>query len=207
MNQLCALYRHFDADGRLLYVGISKHTMRRLAEHGDSRWAHDIASVTLEHFSSREEASEAEKQAIRAECPVYNRLRFGAPKPETAEALPDDRISQEHYDGVRAVLDLKGSECCFSIDIASWIMDVPVPVLDAMVDVPAGHIPRIATDEMYVLLDRLRDGPKPHDVPIPLRKHIGEPAHSGKGVWGAQLPADEWLVRRPTPSVSSEGPA
>jgi predicted GIY-YIG superfamily endonuclease len=67
------LYRHFDKDSALLYVGVSMSGMRRLSEHRDhSPWFRDIARVEMEYFSTRAEALEAERKAIIAEKPRHN---------------------------------------------------------------------------------------------------------------------------------------
>jgi len=68
-----ALYRHFDEEGKLLYVGISLNALNRLAQHRDaSHWFRRIASVRIEWFDSREAASEAEIKAICEEDPECN---------------------------------------------------------------------------------------------------------------------------------------
>ena len=73
------LYRHFDAAGRLLYVGISLRAITRLGEHHrGSRWAGEIATVTHERFPNRKAAHRAERVAIATEDPVYNVERYGA---------------------------------------------------------------------------------------------------------------------------------
>lgn len=98
MAQRTALYRHFDADGRLLYVGISLSAIHRLSQHmAASSWADEIVSVTIVRFETREEAHAAEREAIRAEAPVHNLLRY-AVKLETVNATDG-----EH--DVEAVLD------------------------------------------------------------------------------------------------------
>lgn len=66
------LYRHFDSDGALLYVGISLSAIRRLCEHRQSPWTDNIANVTVEKFNSLEAAREAERAAIRTEKPRHN---------------------------------------------------------------------------------------------------------------------------------------
>jgi predicted GIY-YIG superfamily endonuclease len=51
------LYRLFDQDGELLYVGISGRWVRRLASHAARQgWWDDVASVTRQPFPSRSEA-------------------------------------------------------------------------------------------------------------------------------------------------------
>lgn len=74
------LYRHFDADGTLLYVGMSMRALVRLASHrATSEWFRDISRVQIETFPSRWEAEEAERTAIETEYPIFN-LK-GAVKP------------------------------------------------------------------------------------------------------------------------------
>ena len=83
------LYRHFDADGSLLYVGISLSALYRLKEHKTrSAWFGKIANITIERFPSRRAALDAEASAIRTEKTVHNRphtsqaadLRRGRPR-------------------------------------------------------------------------------------------------------------------------------
>lgn len=67
------LYRHLDASGRLLYVGISLSTAIRLMAHRHSSpWFDQIANITIERFDSREAALHAETMAIITEKPIYN---------------------------------------------------------------------------------------------------------------------------------------
>jgi predicted GIY-YIG superfamily endonuclease len=72
MGAGCCLYRHFDKDGKLLYVGISISVIQRLSQHRRSRWFGEIASITIEKFPSRRDAARAEMVAIRKECPRFN---------------------------------------------------------------------------------------------------------------------------------------
>jgi predicted GIY-YIG superfamily endonuclease len=67
------VYRHFDADDRLLYVGMSINPLRRLEQHRyRAEWFSRIAKVTIEWFDECFAASEAEIAAIKAEKPEYN---------------------------------------------------------------------------------------------------------------------------------------
>tara|TARA_R110000868_G_scaffold210464_1_gene460521 strand:- start:102 stop:656 length:555 start_codon:yes stop_codon:yes gene_type:complete len=73
MNQL---YRHFDQNGLLLYVGISLSSLNRLGQHKDnSHWFESISRVEIENFETRKEAIEAEAKAIFAEKPKHNIMR------------------------------------------------------------------------------------------------------------------------------------
>jgi predicted GIY-YIG superfamily endonuclease len=68
-----ALYRTYDADGCLLYVGISKSVMVRLSQHSrTASWFEKVATVTLEWFDSRAKAERAEIETIERENPLHN---------------------------------------------------------------------------------------------------------------------------------------
>lgn len=68
-----ALYRHFDKDGRLLYVGISLSVIGRLAQHrGRAHWYKRITRIEVEWFDTRAEAAHAEMIAIQDENPECN---------------------------------------------------------------------------------------------------------------------------------------
>ncbi len=67
------LYRHFDSDGALLYVGISKSNGVRQQEHArSSLWAAQIARVETQDFSCLADAAAAECIAIINEKPLFN---------------------------------------------------------------------------------------------------------------------------------------
>lgn len=68
-----ALYRHWNADGELLYVGISLKPFQRLDQHkNNSHWYGDIANVSVEYFDTRSLAEDAERVAINKEKPLHN---------------------------------------------------------------------------------------------------------------------------------------
>jgi hypothetical protein len=67
------LYRHYDEEGNLLYVGISLSAVHRLSEHKrDSGWFGRIAYVKIERFKTRKAALVAEQVAIITEAPLWN---------------------------------------------------------------------------------------------------------------------------------------
>jgi excinuclease UvrABC nuclease subunit len=67
------LYRLWDDNDQLLYVGISKSAMARLTQHQRNKeWSQEIAKVTIESVGSRDEAQRLEKIAIQNEQPKYN---------------------------------------------------------------------------------------------------------------------------------------
>jgi hypothetical protein len=63
------LYRHFDKNGCLLYVGISLSTLARLSQHKrDSAWFSKITRIEIEHFPNLGAALHAERKAIKTEA-------------------------------------------------------------------------------------------------------------------------------------------
>jgi predicted GIY-YIG superfamily endonuclease len=97
MTVRTALYRHFDADGELLYVGISLDTMRRLLQHKGSEWQQEIAKVEIEWLPTREAALRAEADAITTEQPLWNRRGAGKPVENPWYAVLE--IETDMYDG------------------------------------------------------------------------------------------------------------
>ncbi len=68
-----ALYRHFDAAGALLYVGISLDTIRRTQQHQQgARWYDQIARIEISWHGTREDALYFEAEAILDEVPTFN---------------------------------------------------------------------------------------------------------------------------------------
>jgi predicted GIY-YIG superfamily endonuclease len=80
------LYRHWDADGRLLYVGIANMPGQRERQHAKSSpWMEFQAEMTVERFETRREAEDAEDAAIANEQPIFNLA--GNDTPEARERL------------------------------------------------------------------------------------------------------------------------
>jgi predicted GIY-YIG superfamily endonuclease len=73
MTSPTALYRAHDAEGRLLYVGISDDPLSRFGQHSRSApWAHKVRALSIEWHADRATADAAETAAIRSEDPIYN---------------------------------------------------------------------------------------------------------------------------------------
>ena len=75
------VYRLYDADDRLLYVGCTRRFAKRLQEHmRDKEWAAQIDRWTIsDPYPNRDEARAAEAAAIRDEAPRHNRVHRGVP--------------------------------------------------------------------------------------------------------------------------------
>lgn len=67
------VYRFWEKDGTLLYIGITFSTHRRFSQHKSLKpWWDEVDHITLEHFLTRAEAQLAEEIAVRKEQPRYN---------------------------------------------------------------------------------------------------------------------------------------
>ena len=81
------LYRFYDGNDELLYVGITKFFEPRLKQHyRNAEWFFDTAFVRLEHFATRQEVEMAESYAIKNENPRYN-IAKNPGKLQAVEAL------------------------------------------------------------------------------------------------------------------------
>jgi len=70
----CALYRHYDAAGTLLYIGIThQQSVRDTGHRSTSAWVAFAHRTEARWFPTRAAAGVAEKATIRAEVPVFNR--------------------------------------------------------------------------------------------------------------------------------------
>lgn len=109
-----ALYRLFDADGQLLYVGITNNTHRRFERHRQTKnWWPRVHRRTIEWYDTLDEAAEAERDAIRREVPRFNvsnnALKIakggGRPIPRARKATGRTSYSEIAADLRRAILD------------------------------------------------------------------------------------------------------
>jgi hypothetical protein len=88
------LYRCFDRDGQLLYVGVSDNVDRRLRQHVvDKFWWGDVTKVTRMAFPRRIEALWAEWAVISTCHPIYNGVAAVPPVADqqpfvTVQAIP-----------------------------------------------------------------------------------------------------------------------
>lgn len=98
MSATTELYRFFGDSGDLLYVGITANLADRLTDHQDKRWWPEVASMTLEPFTSRKAAAEAERAAIGAEAPRYNVVHRLAPRSTVRTVRISDQLWEAAQD-------------------------------------------------------------------------------------------------------------
>lgn len=82
-----AVYRCYDDQNALLYIGRTVDPPRRLREHLGKEWWRDVVAVLVEHYPDLASACEAEACAITAEFPRWN-IRMRAPEPEAVAPRP-----------------------------------------------------------------------------------------------------------------------
>lgn len=69
-----SLYRYYDSNGALIYVGITKQGMGRNLQHnGNAEWWQYVARQEVEHLPDRASALAAEKALIQQHEPPFNR--------------------------------------------------------------------------------------------------------------------------------------
>jgi predicted GIY-YIG superfamily endonuclease len=82
------LYRFFDEEHILLYVGVSFNYWQRVSSHKHTaKWIDRVSFITIERFKTREDAFEREKFIINNEKPLFNKKRnFNLKPKENAHA-------------------------------------------------------------------------------------------------------------------------
>lgn len=119
------LYRHYCAEGGLLYVGISLSAINRLGQHKDhSHWFSKISRVEIESFASRAEVISAERLAISKENPLYNIQRYKLKEEKTKyQDAKDDLIKRViqfnvtySVDGIASALGIRPSQVLKEIE-------------------------------------------------------------------------------------------
>jgi len=112
------LYRHFDKDNNLLYVGVSLNALNRLAQHKQhAHWFNQINRVEIESFETRKEALEAEREAIYSEKPKHNLMR-----PTPKRVLKEKTKAQESKQ--RLVERIVQFNVTYTIPEASGVLNV-----------------------------------------------------------------------------------
>ncbi|MBO9437314.1 hypothetical protein J7354_01440 [Sulfitobacter sp. R18_2] len=106
MTTRTALYRHYDADGQLLYVGITACLSERDRNHeATSHWHGQVLSSRVEWHDSRTSAVSAERRAIRDEAPKFNVMHADA------GTVPDTFLCAEIAEFAQEVLDFCERHC------------------------------------------------------------------------------------------------
>jgi hypothetical protein len=92
------VYRHFDIEGCLLYVGSCTNYARRMIDHkSQAPWFSQINRESIEFYETLSEALAVERRAIWFEKPMYNRQRHMPPAQafleEAAKLAGDEELA------------------------------------------------------------------------------------------------------------------
>ena len=91
------LYRFYDAEGRLLYIGRSVQVLGRLESHKYTKdWWPTVARMDIEKVSAKQ-ASDAELSAIARECPLYNVAGSGGKINDTGVRISVTHAKSDEY--------------------------------------------------------------------------------------------------------------
>lgn len=119
-----ALYRYFNADADLLYIGISHDPDERWKVHkwGVNRmsWIRQVTRRVVEWHESRSAALKAEEEAIRAESPRYNGTH-------NHPRAPFDPREWPHITGRRGKADALARLILDQIDSGRWKPGMKIP--------------------------------------------------------------------------------
>lgn len=147
---ITSLYRHFDSDGALLYVGISMSWPARTKQHvHGSRWFDQVAKVEIERFSTRAAALEAERQAIKSEKPKFNIVHNREAKPKARAHKPYSVIDDpalQHIVGPDVIVGpvLNYRDDTLSFVVAQGEAGTPGDLVELVIGEWAGEIPEWA---------------------------------------------------------------
>lgn len=118
------VYRIFDADERLIYVGSTVNVFNRLESHKARWWAHQAARVKAKVYATIDAARAAERAAIASENPRWNVMgsrRIWTPSDPSQDYLdyitavtttgnPNTTYNRAHLSRVRNELELRYPE-------------------------------------------------------------------------------------------------
>lgn len=114
---MTTLYRLYDADRRLLYVGVADDWLTRLRQHEKAQsWWVEVAAVERVEYPDREGALVAEGDAIYRLKPAYNQQQSGGNLQMLSCRLPPDII-----DMMKRVAKMKGcSQTAIVMQAMEW---------------------------------------------------------------------------------------
>jgi hypothetical protein len=133
-EQATALYRFFDRQGQLLYLGITRRLRIRMTEHARDyaeTWWPLVSSRTVSWYETRSQAWRTERDAIRTENPPYNVMHTARarvplqarPSRDYGErGIPLLRLAQQEFDSQPfTAADAIGVAGCSSATVQQWI--------------------------------------------------------------------------------------
>ena len=117
------VYRHFDKDGALLYVGVSLNAVVRLSQHKRvSHWFDEIHNITIESFETRKQALDAETKAIQEEKPKYNIQKTAARLPVKLQEIVDESKTELQNRVIKFGILYTPTEAAHHLEISTRVM-------------------------------------------------------------------------------------
>jgi hypothetical protein len=95
-----AVYRMWDAEGKLLYVGKSGRAGHRFDTHSTKRWFPLVVMITLEWHETEAQAVLAERRAIATGNPRYNIAGARAP-----HIMPPAKVRPQLIEDILTILE------------------------------------------------------------------------------------------------------
>lgn len=75
MTANISVYKCFDEDGALLYVGVGDTALVRIKSHQKEKaWFDEVVNITISKYEDRATALAEEIRSIREDKPVFNKL-------------------------------------------------------------------------------------------------------------------------------------
>lgn len=103
-DQPTAVYRLYDADDRLIYVGQSQRMGQRMRTHSKHSWWYELFDrIEVEYHPTRAAAMAAEATAIQEEQPAFNAMHTGRKEGDWSHLTEDEvaivrrRITEDPY--------------------------------------------------------------------------------------------------------------
>jgi hypothetical protein len=118
-----AVYRLWDSQGQLLYVGLSHSPRERYVQHeGDKLWWPTVQRRHETWYDTRKEAEAAERVAIGNEAPLYNRTDQNG-----ATCLPHRSLNADaRIESSRAILSVLEADLRAGIYPRNRLLPMPV---------------------------------------------------------------------------------
>lgn len=111
-----ALYRFFDSDDQLLYIGIAYDPNLRRYQHAGQPWRDAVARQVIEWYPSRQAAEDAERKAIEAELPLHNIQHHPVNGPAAIEQM---KVSNRRVPNVEAAPQITLSDLYADRDLTN----------------------------------------------------------------------------------------
>ena len=138
------VYKFYGEDDELLYIGITGTGLRRIGQHRrNAEFWSKSTRIELEHFDTRTDALDRERELIRSLKPPFNTIH----NPDSARWVADEIEFEipETYVSLNEIADL------YRVPVASVEKDYASGRLGP----PAGYLGEVPVWDMYALERRL----------------------------------------------------